>query len=233
MIGSTRTGSVPSLLRTRTARAFTLIELLVVITIIAVLAALLLPAIGLARSAARSAQCLANLRQVGMGMQAFADDHQGRLPRIKTADNRHWQELVSPYVEANATAEPRAGETRRGSVLWGCPAWPSSPRYTGAGWRVGYSFNAWLLAPERPGANNNFHGTYFGSPQMDFTFELLSHTSQRCLVADGPDWHMGGGGERFEPRHRGRGGVLFCDLHVALSAPADLRLAVTDPTAFE
>lgn len=59
---------------------FTLVELLVVISIIAVLAALLLPALGGAKKKGKEAECTNHLRQIGVGLRLWAHDNEGRFP---------------------------------------------------------------------------------------------------------------------------------------------------------
>lgn len=62
---------------------FTLIELLVVIAIIGVLASLLLPTFGRAKETARGAACMSNLRQIGIALQLYVQDHRNRLPIMR------------------------------------------------------------------------------------------------------------------------------------------------------
>ena len=71
----------------RCKRGFTLIELLVVIAIIAVLIAILLPALGAARDHAKTVQCAANLRGIAQAFRIFSSDHDNHLPGNRTYYN--------------------------------------------------------------------------------------------------------------------------------------------------
>ena len=61
--------------------AFTLVELLVVIGVIALLVALLLPALGRSREQAKQVACLSNLRQLGVAIELYCQDNNGWFPR--------------------------------------------------------------------------------------------------------------------------------------------------------
>src|SRR5260370_8375095 len=82
--------------------AFTLVEMLVVIAIIAILAALLLPTLGQAKAKARRIQCVANLKQIGVGFHSFLHDHEGRLPMQFPTNSGGTLEFTPPSYLAGA-----------------------------------------------------------------------------------------------------------------------------------
>ena len=104
-------------------RGFTLIELLVVIAIIAVLIALLLPAVQAAREAARRAQCVNNLKQLGIAVHNY-HDVQGSFPSClylhpaystgQAWNNSSWLVLMLPQLE-----QQPAYNAVNFSIMWG------------------------------------------------------------------------------------------------------------------
>lgn len=117
----------------RQLSAFTLVELLVVIAIIGILAALLLPVVGMIRDQAHTVACSSNQRQIGLALLTYAIDNRQAIPPIQIqGDNRRasygwdfrgptgapnnfggaWTGFVAPYIE-NFT----------GTTLFLCPAW--------------------------------------------------------------------------------------------------------------
>lgn len=117
---------------------FTLIELLVVIAIIAILASMLLPALSRAREQAKSAKCIGNLRQIGMGLYAYAGDHEGLLPPdfdVSVTDQYYyWYKILSPYVGAPIAAN----YTDNTRTVFSCPAHEVPQVYTSYGLRLSY-----------------------------------------------------------------------------------------------
>jgi prepilin-type N-terminal cleavage/methylation domain-containing protein len=94
--------------------AFTLIELLVVIAIIAILAALLLPALAKAKEKAYVANCLSNLKQLGMTTTMYTGDNQEQFP----CSGRTWPQM--PFVDLLKLYDPYISTNNR--AFFRCPA---------------------------------------------------------------------------------------------------------------
>ena len=116
--------------------AFTLVELLVVIGIIAILIAILMPALGRARDQARGVQCSSNMRQLMMAVHMFAADHKGHCPgnHVDALDGgrpnsdpekRSWLsgDYVNPaYTLANAPEKGTLYRYVKNAELYKCPS---------------------------------------------------------------------------------------------------------------
>ncbi len=123
----------------RKTRGFTLIELLVVIAIIAVLIGLLLPAVQAAREAARRAQCVNNLKQLGLASHNY-HDVAGKFPTNMylhpimgpsdgtTWNNASWLVLLLPQMEQQPLHNSVNFSMMMGTFIGG--GWKWSPRYS-------------------------------------------------------------------------------------------------------
>ncbi|HEY3853634.1 MAG TPA: prepilin-type N-terminal cleavage/methylation domain-containing protein [Verrucomicrobiae bacterium] len=144
---------------------FTLIELLVVIAVIAILAALLLPALSQSKMEAESTVCKSNLRQLALAMTLYAEDNNSAYP--STGGWYQWPAEFQPYLKSpwpdstfkNVNGNP-AGYLGAPESVWACPTYN---RLQGAfsgitgdeGWAYGrgaYGYNSLGLA-RAPGAD--------------------------------------------------------------------------------
>ena len=115
-------------------KGFTLIELLVVIAILALLIAIILPALKEVKKRTRETVCLSNLRQVGMGALLYADDNNHRIPSNSGGDiNMSWAVAFLPYLGA---ASQNIFDYREIDI-YNCPSYPAKEQ------TIDYVVNSW------------------------------------------------------------------------------------------
>ena len=157
-------------------QGFTLVELLVVIAIIGILIALLLPAVQAARESARRAQCVNNLKQIGIALHNYHDVYNtlppgGFMNEYPTAPSPFLAKLgystqarILPYLEQTALAN-----LINFNYDWNAP--PNAPAQFVSIKSFLCPSDAHLLVPPTAGAPNNYYANYgtniiFGDPAL-------------------------------------------------------------------
>jgi prepilin-type N-terminal cleavage/methylation domain-containing protein/prepilin-type processing-associated H-X9-DG protein len=191
------------------ARGFTLIELLVVIAIISLLAAMLFPTFMKARERARQIACLSNMRQIGMALQMYAQDHAERLPG-SDSDVPRFADPDAPAANFLASILPYTGSTQ----IFRCPS------ATAAG------------GAEAPTAESDTN--YVGNAAVMGRSQLKIFATDTVYLQEGLQrtngallrpkpsgdnqytwWHQQvGGREQYSTIHLEGGNLLYCDGHV-------------------
>ncbi|TVR50074.1 MAG: prepilin-type N-terminal cleavage/methylation domain-containing protein [Puniceicoccaceae bacterium] len=207
----------------RGSSGFTLIELLTVIAIIGILAAILIPTVAAVRESARAAQCVSNLRQIGMAVIAYANENQDRLPTIRSTGTNmgdfeklvRMAEVLEPFTSEFQDPTSNVNPSLRFTTgVWRCPS-----RHPRADMQYNYWANrfVWENLPVTEDGHQVFRGRPLTTIREASRFPVLYDRGRDAGGAAGDDvrpragWHSG---DRLN--------TVFADGHVSAYTATDL-----------
>lgn len=201
--------------------AFTLIELLVVISIIAILASMLMPAIKMVRDSALATRCAANLRQFALAAEGYTQEWDGYVVPCQTESN-YWSTCIATYVETTAAQVVVATNTR--NFLRSCPLWTTTAAYQasiaagststqsgGYGWT---SKTRWPMPAQVAGKWADGDGNLIvGYGGYLVPHARVSKYSQRIMASDWDNYSLWVPFQTSFIRHGPKANALFFDGH--------------------
>lgn len=219
-------------------RGFTLIELLTVIAIIAILAAILIPVVGRVRGAARSSNCVSNLRQIGFLVGIYMNEYEDSLPSWRTQPGWVWDQYGQGLYP---DGRPRGGMLPFLAGLYdGGEGGISLEGYRAVGSQ--HIFNCPSNEGEgRAYAANRLVMRDMSEPQRKLN--SIQNPGQMILLADNSQdrqpintrrWFSPSGADGWEDvfgfhRHGGRSNVLYVGMNVGSVSVNDVTLQQVDP----
>jgi len=199
-------------------RSFTLLELLIVVAIIAVLAAILLPALKRAKDQARTSACLNNLKQLAVAFELYRSDYDDWLPGDSDGVCPWiWPHRLNAYLRV---ADPvvRSHSTRNPFV---CPAKPltDADQFTSQPWdnpNLSYTTQFWINCGSGERcyySMNSLLGLYPSSGDPFEWKKSIRSPSRTAMYLDGFDDQATYAFPYWRARHAGRVNFVFCDGH--------------------
>ncbi len=171
------------------SRGFTLIELLVVIAIIAILAGMLLPALGKAKAKAKTVQCASNMKNWGLATQMYMGDFEDRIPLFGDSSSDYtrafWHAKLAPYVaKQNQDGKLFTQTEVFHSELRKCPGGSFAlPPFTKGAWSP-TNWNCWIGANFGAFGNPLSAPFYYGDQIKPLQASRIANPSDAMMFMD-------------------------------------------------